>query len=272
MEEKASLIEVVILYGTIGFLVLAGFIVYFVVLSRIRYNRYYREKKEIEQNFRQAILQSQVEIQEQTLSAVSQEIHDNIAQGLTLAKLNLHASGLPPDSEAGGRVQDAKDLIAKAIQDMRDLSRSLSSVKISEKGILYAIEQQLAMIRKAGGPEGRLLVTGGDISLDPKVELILFRIIQELLNNVLKHAAARTLTVEAAVAADLVRLTVRDDGKGFVPGSTAEQQQGETAGGDGVGLLNMRSRAAAIGAEFSLASSPGQGTTATITIPLPTHA
>ena len=267
MEEKTSLIELVILYGTIGFLVLAGFIVYFVILSRIRYNRYYREKKEIEQNFRQAILQSQLEIQEQTLQSVSQEIHDNIAQGLTLAKLNLHATGLSSDSQAGGRVQDAKELIAKAIQDMRDLSRSLSSVKISEKGILYAIEQQLAMIRKAGGPEGRLLVVGGESPLDPKVELILFRIIQELLNNVLKHAEAQSLSVDVSFGPDSSRFVVRDDGKGFEPGHAVGQPSADTQSGDGVGLLNMRSRAAAIGAGFTLESAPGKGTTATITIP-----
>jgi signal transduction histidine kinase len=269
MEEKASLIEVVVLYVTLGFLILAGFIVYFVVLSRARYNRYFREKKEIEQRFGEAMLQSQIEIQAQTLDAIALEIHDNIAQGLTLAKLNLHTADIPVGTAAGDKVRDSRELIMKAIQDLRDLSRSLHSVKISEKGLRHAIEHQLDMIRKAGGPHGEFRTTGKPIPLDAKVELILFRMIQELLNNVLKHAEAKNILVTADYRGDYALFEIADDGQGFDAAGHEGKAGAKESSGDGVGLLNMRSRATAIGADFRITSKAGEGTRATIRISLP---
>ena len=219
------------------------------------------EKEQLKAQFSQTLLQSQLEIQEQTLKIISQEIHDNIGQVLSLAKLNLNTIDQAKHDETAIKIIDSKNLVSKAIHDLRDLSRSLNTDNISALGLVKAIEYELEMTRKAGKHQTLLEVEGTVQKLDPQKELIVFRIIQEVLNNILKHADARSIKVNAVYNAEL-RLTITDDGNGFtVPANKEEETRS-------LGLRNMESRAKLIGADFSINSSPGNGTTVNLGIPL----
>lgn len=199
------------------------------------------------------LLQTQIEIQEQTLKTISQEIHDNVGQVLSLAKLHL---GTFEDTESEynkNKITDTKQLVSKAINDLRDLSRSLHGDKIAELGLEEAISNELRILHNTGQYQTGLKITGNSYKLSPQHEMVLFRIVQESLNNAIKHSRAKNINVAIDFQPAVFTLTVCDDGIGF---DKSKLQPGST----GLGLKNMENRAALIGAVFSLGSDMQGGT------------
>lgn len=268
METQGTGLSTTIISVTLGFLLLSGFIIFFIVINRFKINKHIQDKKNLETKFSQTLLQTQLEIQEQTLKTISQEIHDNIGQVLSLAKLNLNTIDITKQDELLEKVRGSKQLVSKAIQDLRDLSKSLNTDSITSIGLIRAIEYELDMIRKAGEHEAIMEVSGTVIRLEPQKELIVFRIIQEVLHNIIKHAEAKSIKVQAGYSGNVMELIVSDDGKGFDIDRERKQEGEESTSIPGLGLRNMSSRASLIGAEFFMNSIPGQGTTAKLKIPL----
>src|ERR1700744_1035650 len=127
--------------------VFLGFIVSFIFLYRKKHKVNMVEKNELHAQFQKTLLQTQLEIQEQTFRNISLEIHDNIGQVLSLAKLNLSSIELNGE-DCRGKAISAKQLVSKAIKDLRDLSRSLNTDYVSKMGLARAIEYELEMIKK----------------------------------------------------------------------------------------------------------------------------
>jgi len=134
-EEASESLKQVLYGGTIAFLVLAGFVIFFLIMYMRRKTKNILEKQQMQSQFSQTLLQTQLEIQEQTLKNISQEIHDNIGQALSLAKLNLNT--MPPinDEALQQKILNSKELVSKAITDLRDLSRSLDTDYVQEMGL-----------------------------------------------------------------------------------------------------------------------------------------
>ena len=210
--------------------------------------------------FEQALLQTQLEIQEQTLKTISEEIHDNVGQVLSLVKLNLNTVGHLPDERAQAKITRTKELVSKAINDLRDLSRSLHGEKIGEIGLQDAIANELRIIQNTGQFETDIQIKGQSYKLDPQKEMVLYRIVQEALHNSIKHAKSLKLQVELDYQPELFILTITDDGTGFDPGALPGSQTG-------IGLKSMQNRAALIGGTFSILSSEKNGTSISIVIP-----
>lgn len=227
---------------------------------------YEKRKKEYKQGlvaqqeaFGKELLQSRLEIQEQTFKTISQEIHDNIGQVLSLAKLNLNTLDGQDWTKSNEKILDAKTLVSKAIQDLRDLSKTLSPDTIAGMGLIRAVEIELILIQKTGASSTELTVIGHAIRTDPQRELILFRIVQEALHNIIKHAQATKIQVIASFLEDRLVLNILDDGIGF---DTAQ------ASGSGSGLQNMQSRSHLIGAMFHIETSSNEGTKIQINLPI----
>lgn len=253
-------ISKVIVAGTLILLFLGACIVIFALMYHKRQNKYRLEKQEMEQRFREELLRSQLEIQEQTLRGISQEIHDNIGQTLSLVKLNLNTMDLQKPGALDEKIAHSKALVGKVITDLRSLSRSLNTDSVLAAGLIPAIESALALVRHTGLFEAELKVQGEPRPLGFQKELILFRIVQEGVNNALKHSGARTIRVLASYQSSSLSIEIRDDGKGWDPsGSTPE----------GSGLRNMKSRAGLIGGSFDLQSTKN-GTTIMLTVPIDT--
>jgi signal transduction histidine kinase len=222
--------------------------------------RYYHRKSAHEKalvEFDRTMLQSRLEIQEQTFKTISQELHDNFGQTLTLAKLNLNTLDFKAADTEHEKVKSTVDLLTQTIQSIRDLSKNLHADIISENGLIYALESELKLIEKAGTLKTTLSVTGETEWMDSGKSLIIFRIVQEALNNIVKHANATTIDVKFHFG-DELRLTIEDNGAGFV--KTDEQKNGS-------GLRNMSDRARVIGAQFNIQSADTGGTLVTLTIP-----
>lgn len=243
--------------GTVVFVLLALVFVMFLFLSIKRRNKMLYEKQNLEQRFQQELLKTQMEIQEQTFKTISQEIHDNIGQMLSLAKMNLSKFEIDRQN-SDEAVLSAKDLVSHAVSSLRDLSRTLNTDTISTIGLLKSIELELQLVEKTTGIKTAIEINGHPQKLEPQKELILFRIVQESLHNSFKHATPTLVSVHANFADSLFQLSICDDGSGF----------NYSGNEHGSGLRNMQSRSKLIGAEWKLESQPGNGTKINLTIPI----
>ncbi|QMU26837.1 sensor histidine kinase [Adhaeribacter radiodurans] len=257
-------ISIIIAGGTIIFLLTAGFIISLFYSYNQRLIAYLKEKEELKIIFQNEKLKAQLEMQEQTFHSISQEIHDNIGQILSLTRLNI--STIKPDDYAATehKITASKELLDQAIEDLRDLSKRLNTQFVTQQSLSASLRFQLNLIQKAGYHTTSLEVHGEEEAhLDPEKKLIVFRIAQEALNNVLKHADAKHILVVLVYLPDKTILSIKDDGHGF---EVAEKVDAEVPV-KGIGTYNMYYRARLIGAEFSLQSQQGEGTLAHLVLP-----
>lgn len=238
----------------IAFLLAAFFIVILVSYYNQRKKKYIQEKEILQNKFKQELLQTQLEIQEQTLQNISQEIHDNIGQALSFIKLNINMIDLDQRKSTEEKLGESKLLLTKVIQDLRDLARMLNTDYIKETGLPKAIEQQLTILEKTGMYETELKVMGDPCKYELQRELVAFRIVQELLNNIVKHAAATSIRVLMDYRADHLEIAVADNGKGFTKIDSKE----------GLGLRNIVNRIQLVNGTVDFKSTPDKGTTITI--------
>ena len=237
--------------GTILVIFLVAGIVAFLFLFSRRNWKHQTEKQLMKTQFQQALLQTQLEIQEQTLKTISEEIHDNVGQVLSLAKLNLNTFETNPEK----KLTHTKQLISKAINDLRDLSRSMHGDRIAELGLQQSVADELQILENSGEFKAHLKITGEPYKLPPQKEMVLFRIVQEALNNCIKYSKAKNITLQMNYAAESFSLFVTDDGTGF-----------DTNIKTGIGLKSMQNRATLIAGNFSIQSSAGKGTAICITL------
>ncbi len=259
--------ETEIFYTIVAGGLLALFLAAIIIISVVKYQRRQKknevEKKQMQVQFSQELLQSQLEIQEQTLKNISQEIHDNIGQVLSLAKLNLNTMSVDNVELLQQKITNSKKLVSKAIVDLRDLSRSLNTDYVADMGLQRAIEYELELISKSATIKTNLVVEGQVSRMDKQKELILFRIVQEALNNIIKHAKAQHILVTTSYNTGELVIVIKDDGKGI---ANEIPDNGNIT--SGIGLRNMHNRAKLIGADFKIDSNPGNGTAVKLSISL----
>ncbi|MEK6479514.1 histidine kinase [Catalinimonas sp. 4WD22] len=259
MQAIAGEIQIVIA-ATTFLLLVTSFIIAFIFIHQNQHHKYVRDKKEIENNYKQEILKAQLEMKEQTLNTLSQEIHDNIGQVLSLAKLNLSTLQQQGNEQFEEKIKTTKELISKSIQDLRSLSKSLNSEFILKQNLPQAIERELDYINKTGLYTTEITTEGDLKVLDDQKKLILFRISQEILSNIIKHAAAKKITVRFDFKEEELLIYFQDDGIGFDFILAKEKA--------GTGLGNIIHRARLIGANINFTTpSHQQGTLIIITLP-----
>ncbi len=243
----------------IVFFVLTGMLVLILLFYQKRKFLNMQRLTTMEKQFNETLLQTQLEIQEQTFKNISQEIHDNIGQTLSFIKLNMNLIDLDKRDIAKDNLAESKTLLTKAIQDLRDLSKMLNTDFINEAGLVNAIDQQLGILRKTGLYKVILDVAGEKEKYPLQSELVVFRIVQELLNNIVKHSEADRINVLMDYRPDKLLIAVGDNGRGFDVANVS----------NGIGLRNMHSRVALFHGNLDIVSAPGEGTTATIGLPKP---
>lgn len=259
-QTHTEIIIIAIIAGTL----FGCFILSFILLYQKRRAKHLQEKQRLQSEFNQTLLQSQLGIQEQTLKNISGEIHDNIGQILSLTKLNLGMIDIDKPHQFQQKIDDSKNLVGKAIQDLRDISKRLNTDYMSTMDLVEAIGYELEMIRKSGAYAASLKTEGLPIKLETPKELIIFRIIQEVINNIIKHARANTIFVLLTYEPDAFSISINDNGTGFDLALLSARENSKF----GSSLRNMHKRAHLIGAHFTIASTLGVGTTITLLLPL----
>ena len=195
---------------------------------------------------------------------IAREIHDGVAQSLAFAaiKLDLVARKLRTDPEKSeDDVKEASALLREQIREVRRSIFALRPVDLERYGLLETVRRYVADFGEQNSVRTSLDVTG-DIHLSPGDEAVVFRILQESLNNVAKHARAREVTVSLH-GGERVKLRVQDDGVGFDP----EAVTGRVSSAGGLGLVQMQERLEARGGSYRILSAPGHGTVVEAALP-----
>lgn len=219
-----------------------------------------RQNQLMKDNFEKQLLQSKLEIQEEIFTNISQEIHDNVGQLLSLAKvqLNILEHGQVLDKSLIGEV---KSSVSFAMTDLRDIAMSLSKDRIQSFNLSEAVNREIQRINRLGILNASTIIKGEEKEITGQEKLIIFRMIQESLQNIIKHSGASEATIVFEYATDHKCILISDNGRGFdVPV--------EPNKANGLGLKNIFARAATIGATVSITSAGnGEGTTIKIIVP-----
>ncbi|RYG53064.1 MAG: hypothetical protein EOO01_05355 [Chitinophagaceae bacterium] len=256
-KEKLDLILSIISASLfVLLLIIAIFFLFRIYLKRK--NSLLLDKQKMAVQFEQTLLQSKLEIQEQTFADISREIHDNIGQVLSLARINLNTLNEPLDH---GKLNLVDELMEKAITDLRSLSHSLDADLIRKKGWVEPTQKLLRDLEKSGKYTARLSVADNLPPLGSDRPIILFRMIQEIINNIIKHASANEIMLEVIRENDRLQILIKDNGKGFSKEKVIA----------GAGLRNLENRSRMIAANLQVNSEPGKGTSITISVKLEPH-
>ncbi|MDE1191583.1 MAG: histidine kinase [Arachidicoccus sp.] len=259
MQKTEYKIIFALIAGTILVLFLSIVIIISILRYKIKQQNHAKEKQIMRADFEQNILQSRLEMQEQTFNNISQEIHDNVGQVLSLAKVQL---SIVEQSETSNKelIADIKANISNALNDLRDIAKSLSSGRLHQLTLVQAIDQELQRINHSGLIQTQLNVSGAEYSVAEQKKVILFRMIQECFQNILKHAKATRIVVNIEFDTISLRVKIADNGIGFNP----DEKYAATSG---LGLQNIVTRAELIGGTAAIFSEPQQGTHIILNIP-----
>jgi len=266
MPDQSAEIYFVIVIGAVLALLLVGFIVSILFLYQRRQHRQEQELEMVKDRYEREALRSQLEIQENTFKMIGQELHDNIGQMLSVVKLSLAVLPLPKDHDAYEPVQSSRQVLNKAMMDLADLTKSLHTDRIAQIGLAESIQFELDSLRRTGLLKNvEFSITGLEDKMNEQTSIFLFRIFQENINNILKHAKATQVEVSLAYTDDnKFIMKIADNGIGF---DVAEKKNSASSAA-GVGLKSIFNRAKLIGADLDMQSEPGHGTTVTIQLSL----
>ena len=240
-----------VLIGTLALLVFLGLVVVLLVLNSNRRIRHRAEVAELQAQQAEAVRAAEREVQQQTLASVGRELHDNVGQLLTAARMGVlqwERSGQDTERAAG-----LKETVDRTIAEVRRLSRSLDPDRWAQLELGQAIAEECERVHALGGPAVHYAEEGTRLPLTADLKVVLYRLFQEALNNALKHAEATEVQVRLKRDRGIL-LTIADNGRGMDPDEPAT----------GMGLHNLAHRAKHIGYTAQLTSAPGAGTTVTI--------
>lgn len=255
MQKLSENISIILAASSI-LLLITLFIVMLVVAYLKRDLKHLKEKESMEADFENQLLQSQLETQEETLHQLSTEIHDNVGQLLNSTKLliGLTQRSLPEPPET---LLMADDTLGKAIQEIRSLSKSLNKEWLQQFNFIENLEAEINRINAARSLQIHLY-RPDTLSMKASEQIILFRIVQEVLQNAMKHAFAKTIEIKIKEDNRLLTIFIADDGTGF----------DEAAITQSVGLLNIKHRTKLLGGTVRWLSSINNGTQVTIQLPV----
>lgn len=205
-----------------------------------------------------------METQNQTLQQIAHELHDNIGQLLSVVVMRLNTiEDETTETNTEQSVQQTRDLVRTVIADVRMMSKTLDYDTVDRFGLLPSLTLELERIERAGRIKTRLTTLGEPYSLGKQTEMVLLRMTQEALNNAIKHAQAKALTIITDYSSDTFRLVISDDGRGF----TVSEATSRSIDQAGSGLGNLHHRAHLLGGTCTVNSQPGTGSQIDIQIP-----
>jgi signal transduction histidine kinase len=226
----------------------------------------YEEAKQKEA-LRGQLLSSVINAQEEERKRIARELHDEYGQtltGLMMSIESLENITPPKQSQFKQKLRNAKDIIARALKDMRELTLGLRPSTLDDLGLVATVRAYAQTHLEAIGIQVDFDCQGLNKRLAPAVETALFRIIQEAIHNITKHAEAQAVKIRLRARAGRITATVEDDGKGFDVAAAFKSK----IGGQSLGLLGIQERASLLGGTFDIESQVGRGTRLTVEIPI----
>jgi signal transduction histidine kinase len=219
---------------------------------------------ELRQKQQLAQLSSQLmQAQEEERRRIARELHDEIGQALTAMKLELAIAARSAPASVAGSLQEARVITDRTLQSIRDMSQLLHPSMLDDLGLPDTATWYLRGFSRRTGITSDLVVDRLDHRLDPELESCTYRIIQEALTNVARHAAASRCRVEIAQLPSSLRISIEDNGKGFDPAVASRPPS------RGFGLVSVRERVTRLGGTLNVESKVGAGTRLLVDLPVP---
>jgi signal transduction histidine kinase len=198
-------------------------------------------------------------------TALARELHDELGQTLTSLKLELArmakeliTMGMP--LQMIDRLQSIVGNVELSIESVRHIATELRPPALDHLGLVAAIEVETATLARRTGLRFRIVTKHTHLPLTPEQQTAVFRIVQEALTNVVRHANASAVKISLAKVTRAVRVQIEDNGRGMTPDESARPSS--------IGLLGMRERAELVGGRLAIIASPGKGTTIRLTMPI----
>jgi two-component system NarL family sensor kinase len=211
----------------------------------------------------QRLSNKRIDVVEEGMRRISHELHDGICQALMAIKLDLTLLQPRMPEELRGAVHEIRGQVIDVVQGVREMSHLLHPPVLDDFGVVAAIESVAEKYRAASELEIRVTAPDPTIRCAAPIELMLFRVFQEALINVVKHSGARRMIVRVALDDDTVVLEMSDDGGGF----DAHTYFRNPPASAGLGLIGMRERVAHFGGVFRVTSRVGAGTRIYVSVP-----
>jgi two-component system NarL family sensor kinase len=214
-----------------------------------------------------ALPQRIIKAQEAERSRIAQELHDGINQLIASVKMRLHkVEGSLPDLKPAAReiLHRCDRLLVKVLEENRRIAHNLRPTDLDNLGLAAACSSFCSEVQLRTNLQFQCRLISPSQRLLPVVELHLFRVVQEAVNNIEKHAKAKFVQLQIQLHADSITLKIQDDGQGFNPKTLKAGKKMR----HGLGLTNMRERALSLGGTYEIKSTPGHGTTIHVQVPL----
>jgi signal transduction histidine kinase len=254
--------EIISLIGltSIIFLIAPTFLIVYVLSYNRRKKKHQEETMLMQKNYETELLKTQMEVQEQTLKTVAYDLHDNIGQLLSLTTITLSSINLKDSENTAGKIALIEDLTLRSIKEVKALSRLLHGEEIVSRGLKAAIEFELEWLKRSDKFKVNFEHNIAAYNIDSAKETILFRLFQEIINNIIQHAKATEININLETTTESLRLTISDNGIGFNVDEILNRKAG-------MGLNNIMKRSAMINGTASIISAPLKGATITINVP-----
>jgi signal transduction histidine kinase len=236
-----------------GFVFLAGMVYLFYKRSRDKQRLSHAKEREESQRLRFAAV---LEAEENERSRVAKDLHDGIGQLLSTAKLTLSAIDQPPSTETSKMLSNSMQILDEATREVRTISHNLMPATLTQIGLGAALHDLFVKINESNLLRINLNVTGLEERLPPSTEIAVYRVVQEIINNMIKHSKADTITVKIVRSESSMHLSISDNGVGFAKELIAKST--------GLGWKNIFSRISMLNGEIDVETESGTGTSISI--------
>lgn len=259
-----------IIIGTSVLLLMALSIIFFVI--------YYQQKQlkkdlqqqkqiqELKDEMQRQLLESALEVQEVERVRIAKDLHDEVGAMLSVTKMSFNQllRKLDNAEDLATMGKQTRELLDQSISQVRRISKELVPSTLEEFGLISSVDEFINKVHLASATSFVFSHEGIDIKqrFDKKIELTIYRLIQELVNNALKHAEAKEITLKLTSENKKILFTFIDDGKGFDFETKRKDPK------SGLGLRNMESRLSVINGKINIESIQGKGTKTQIEIPI----
>ena len=267
LNGKQQRIMIYILIFAFLATILAVYLIYRDYTNRFKTNQIINQQRselqdkqlmEIEKDVQIKAMDSMLMGQEAERNRIGKDLHDSLGAMLSTIKLQMSANLNKEGLSESPAMKKAKEMIDEACEEVRKISRDMMPITLSKYGLHTALEELVEKYTIEGGPTVIYQAFGINRVSDKDLDLFVFRIVQELVNNSIKHAQATEIIIQINYLEDVMMITVEDDGRGFEYNQMLYQ---------GMGLKNVEYRAQYLKGKFSVESSPGQGTIMVVEIP-----
>lgn len=236
--------------GTIILILFTFLLVFFTIHYRSRLNQHHQE--------RERLLNANLEEGERMMNQIAKEVHDNIGQlsnflKMTLRQLEKHTSG----EESRQYLEDVKTITDQIIVHSNNISHSLNSDFIKQRGFVNVLQDDIEYLRRSGKLNCKLQIEGQINDSYPEKDLLIYRVAQEVINNIVKHSGAKNVDIAISYIDSSFHMEIKDDGSGFDP---------KISTGRGIGLANMLDRSKLLNGSLQVVSQPGKGCAVSLSI------